>query len=1438
MRSGDWSSASTWSTGSVPQPGQNVEISPGHNITFDSNATISRLEVKGTLDFSRSRSTELEVAGNIIVSNGGELLAGTPAEPVPAGITATLRFDVQTGSFAGGHHFRESDTGLWVMSGGRWESHGAPVEHAWARLDRDASSGSSTVIAQGDLRDWPVGSDILVTATGRNIENKQGTTSFFTEDEERKIASVADNGGGTTRITLDSPLSYSHSGSGDARGEVALLSRNVVVTSKGDRRAHTMYMKGAKGSPSYTLFSKLGPKDVMGRYPVHLHTMGDTSIGMKITGNSIWDSENRWVVIHNSLGVEIEENVAYRGLRTGFWLESTDAGSLGPEPAANTFINNLAVKMASLDRSDRRQSAFYADRGNHFIGNVAVSVAGSRENAGFHWPEGGNSSVGHTFIGNETHSSVEHGLFGWQNDGLYHVVDSTMWRNNGSGVLWGAYQNDVQFHNLASFGNEDANFRSRNNHPFIQDSVLYGESSYPTEDGLFIDHYTLPPSPDDPARTYRNVFSNHYGYDINHLSQDTCSLGSRGCTPTFNVIAGTQLNSANPIRFGSDWKTTNTFFDIQDWDGNISGLPESFRLTRSDQSKPSSSAFKNSQMDAWVDPAHPQPSEWPMPPTIQWTSSPSSFGSGSATFTASASGFSTSRGDVEIFVDEFEDGTPWKAEYYDNTNLSGSPLELDLSELNFTYRSGSPAEGLLQDNHWSGRFTKSFVSAGGSHRIELRANDGVRLFLDGTLIFEEWKKLTTCCTSQSSTTLNISAGEHTLVVEYFDDTTDYTILQLDLHRVVSGGSLSKSLTVDSEDWPRKYAHVYARAYDPASGLYAYTPVVRLTNPEHADTIPGSPGSEEPPDDTGDPAVEPNLLVDPTSVETGLVEGESASVAVSADTSDGSTTAVTISSNKSWIVNSSANAPAGIEILVDGTSLQAGIHVAEVTLSAPGYVDSSFSVTVAVSPKVVDDNDPVQVYSLLVSTSGDRSDPVELDGETISGDVHVFISPEDGIDRVTFWINDPSMTGSPFQVENSSPYDMAGGSTSSANPFGTATLVDGAHLITALVAPNTGVATVVTSTFTVDNVLEDEDDPAPGETNPGAYSLSVSSSSDRSNAVQLEGESVSGDIHVFTSSEGGIGRVTFWIDDPAMAGAPFQVENIAPYDMAGGTTSSANGFDTSLLAEGQHSITALIELGDGGSETVSSSFTVVNEAPGPVDPDTSDNYTLSVSVSPNRSGQADLHDRSVSGDIYIFTSPEDDVRKVTFWLDDPSMQGEPFIVEGRVPFDFAGTEGDMTAKPFDTSTLADGSHSVTALVETNGGDAETVTATFVLDNVTEEEDPAQDGTEAYSLFVSSSSDRTSPVALDGSSVSGDVYVFTGPEDDVRSVTFWVNDIDMDGEPFIVEGRVPFDLAGTEGNMTAKPFDAAVLGNGAHSVSALIETRDGTTFTTTATFTVTD
>jgi acid phosphatase type 7 len=106
--------------------------------------------------------------------------------------------------------------------------------------------------------------------------------------------------------------------------------------------------------------------------------------------------------------------------------------------------------------------------------------------------------------------------------------------------------------------------------------------------------------------------------------------------------------------------------------------------------------------------------------------------------------------------------------------------------------------------------------------------------------------------------------------------------------------------------------------------------------------------------------------------------------------------------------------------------------------------------------------------LMLSLASNRSNPVPLEGQTVSGNIYVFVSPESGASQVRFYLDNPSASGTPIWTENNPPWDFAGGSVSAANPYNTTSLSNGAHSITASITLTSGGTTVITSNFTVNN----------------------------------------------------------------------------------------------------------------------------------------------------------------------------------------------------------------------------------------------------------------------------------------------------------------------------------------------------------------------------------
>jgi large repetitive protein len=109
------------------------------------------------------------------------------------------------------------------------------------------------------------------------------------------------------------------------------------------------------------------------------------------------------------------------------------------------------------------------------------------------------------------------------------------------------------------------------------------------------------------------------------------------------------------------------------------------------------------------------------------------------------------------------------------------------------------------------------------------------------------------------------------------------------------------------------------------------------------------------------------------------------------------------------------------------------------------------------------------------------------------------------------------------------------------------------------------------------------------------------------------------------------------------------------------------------------------------------------------------YAINMSTASNRSSPVALAGRTVSRVIYPFMVPESGATRVRFWLDNPAATGNPRVTEGNPPWDFVGTANNGTAKPWDTRSIANGSHTITAVADLPGGGTRTVHATFQVAN---------------------------------------------------------------------------------------------------------------------------
>jgi hypothetical protein len=112
----------------------------------------------------------------------------------------------------------------------------------------------------------------------------------------------------------------------------------------------------------------------------------------------------------------------------------------------------------------------------------------------------------------------------------------------------------------------------------------------------------------------------------------------------------------------------------------------------------------------------------------------------------------------------------WKGEYFDNKNLSGRPLIIR-DEGRRTVDSDWGLEAPNRDclkrvDGFSARWSRIVNFAAGTYRFTVTADDGVRLFVDGKKLIDEWRDQN----SQTySVDIELNGGPHRLVLEYFEN---------------------------------------------------------------------------------------------------------------------------------------------------------------------------------------------------------------------------------------------------------------------------------------------------------------------------------------------------------------------------------------------------------------------------------------------------------------------------------------------------------------------------------------------------------------------------------------------------------------------------------------------------------------------------------------------
>ncbi|HXE63286.1 MAG TPA: G8 domain-containing protein [Bryobacteraceae bacterium] len=319
-----WSDPATWPDKKVPAKDAVVTIGRDMNVVLDvSPPALHGIQLNGKLSFADNKDLELSTEWIMV---HGELEIGTEAKPHTHNATITLTDNVKDEDFGGMGGNDRSDRGIMLM-GGTLNLHGNRT-NSWTKLSRTAEAGSNSIEVL-NAAGWRAGDAIVLAST--DFDPHQA--------ERRTISAIKGN-----TITLDKKLDNMHFGKitfdVDERGEVGMLSRNIVIQASADADqtlfgGHIMAMTGSRMFVEGVELNRMGQNMHLARYPIHWHLIGDAQ-GQYIKNSAIHDTYSRCVTVHGTNYLDIENNVTYNNIGHCFFLE--DAVEHG-----NQFVHNLGI---------------------------------------------------------------------------------------------------------------------------------------------------------------------------------------------------------------------------------------------------------------------------------------------------------------------------------------------------------------------------------------------------------------------------------------------------------------------------------------------------------------------------------------------------------------------------------------------------------------------------------------------------------------------------------------------------------------------------------------------------------------------------------------------------------------------------------------------------------------------------------------------------------------------------------------------------------------------------------------------------------------------------------------------------------------------------------------------------------------------------------------
>ncbi|MEM9033020.1 MAG: hypothetical protein AAGD18_00380 [Actinomycetota bacterium] len=425
-----------WPDGAVPGPSDEAVIDGPVLLDCDAAVGALRIAASGSLTWVGDAELVVDAARS---TGRVEVMGRLTMRPEP-GTRHVLTFTgIDASQMVGGDDGMMSDPGgLHAMGSGVLDLDG-PDRTAWTRLAEPAAAGDRELVVD-DASGWRSGDEITLTPA-LPPDHPEASTAY----QDAVIEAVRGD-----VVELDRALTHDAAGVDGLLPEVLNLTRDVVIrTGDGDPGYVTFHPTSGVQQLADVAFVGLGPEDVQGRYPVHLHQLGEASRGSTFDRLLVLDSSNRAIVPHGSHGTVWTDVVAHRVSGDAFWWDRGDE----PHASHDTVWHRAVASAVTEAEGARFRLAGFelgSGDGNVITESVAVGIQGRADSSGFEWPEVQTRGTGvWTFEGNVAHNNARHGAFVWQNGPLEHVVtDFVAWHNGSFGVSHGAYRNAYHWQEL------------------------------------------------------------------------------------------------------------------------------------------------------------------------------------------------------------------------------------------------------------------------------------------------------------------------------------------------------------------------------------------------------------------------------------------------------------------------------------------------------------------------------------------------------------------------------------------------------------------------------------------------------------------------------------------------------------------------------------------------------------------------------------------------------------------------------------------------------------------------------------------------------------------------------------------------------------------------------------------------------------------------------